>query len=163
MVEIMPPPSKSDAHGRAWRIERERYLERVHPGKVDATVEMWVIEAPWAHPVWHSYWAILMHLRPLEGVGDPKLYRPDATHELIIFALDPSKPRAATVDGRDGAYRLEPANFAAQLVEPSDEAARTRVEGAIDLIIAGELNPDTDAMRQWTALFGDAMIKPEWR
>lgn len=163
MAETMPPPSKAAAHGNAWRINREAYMQNFGAPHADAAIETWIVEAPWAHPVWHSYWVILMHLRPMPGMPAPKLYREDATHELIIFALDPAKPRAPTVEGRDGAYRLEPANFAAQLLETSDEAARTRVEGAIDLIIAGELNPDTDAMRQWVALFGNHMIKPEWR
>lgn len=163
-LERMPPPAKIGAHGCAWRCDIEAFRRNLGAKQEnDATLASWIVEARWAHPLWHSYSVILVHLRPLADGTATLLYRPDATHEFWIYALDPEHPRAPAVIGTETARFLTPINFAAQLAEPSDEAACTKLEGAIDLIIAGELNPDTDAQRQWEALFGNAMIKPEWR
>lgn len=164
MAENMPPPSQQGTAGRAWTCNYAAYRDSrgVSP-EDDASIGFWIVEAAWAHPVWHSYALILVHLRPLPDNRKTILYRPDATHELWIYALNPDKPRAPAVLGEQLAHFLTPMNFAAQIAEASDTSARTRIEGAIDLIVAGELNPDTDAQRQWEALFGDAMIRPEWR
>jgi hypothetical protein len=162
--EPMPPATKQGLHGRAWEVNWEAYRAHLDVAAADdATLAGWIVEAPWAHPLWHSYMVVLVHLRPLPDGRKTLLYREDASHEFWIYALDPDKPRAPAIEGKASAHWLTPVNFAAQLAETSDAAARTRIEGAVDLIIAGELNPDTDAQRQWEALFGNAMIKPEWR
>jgi hypothetical protein len=128
----------------------------------DASLDVWLVEARWAHPLWHSYLIPLVHLRPMPDGRKTILYRDDATHEFWVYALDPGQPRLpALTDAKPSV--LTPVNFAAQLVQPSDDSARALIEGAVDLILSGELNPDTDARRQWEALFGKAMIKPEWR
>ena len=162
--EVMPPPDRDGTVGRAWNCDIVALRQRLNVAAYDdATLAIWCVEAPWAHPLWHSYRVALVHLRPMRGGRETKFYRDGATHEFWVEALNPEKPRLPAIRGEESGKVLVPLNFAAQLVEPSDEAARTRIEAAIDLMIAGELNPDTDARRQWEALFGDAMIKPEWR
>lgn len=160
----MPPPQRIGKFGRAWLFEYETIRKKlgVNP-EDDATLGGWIVEAPWAHPIWHSYGIFLVHLRPLPDGRKTFRYREDATHEFWIYALDPAKPRAPILVGESSGHLLTPVNFAAQLVEKSDGSAVSRIEGAIDLILSGELNPDTDAQRQWEALFGNAMIKPEYR
>jgi hypothetical protein len=86
-----------------------------------------------------------------------------ATHELVVHALDPDKPRDAAIEDGDIARILSPANFGAQLLEQSDELARERVRGAVAEIVAGVLSPDTDFLREWIKRFGDNMVKREWR
>lgn len=158
----MPPATKTGAHGRAWRADLSAMRKILNvDADADATLDSWVVETPWAHPFWHSYWIALVHLRPMPDARKTLIYRDDATHEFWVYALNPEEPRADALMGK--AHFLTPGNFAAQLAQPSDDAARAAIEGAVDLILSGELNPDTDARRQWRALFGDAMIKPEWR
>jgi len=153
-------PTKLGPAGRAWSVDLDTALLAAGFARADdATLSVWIVEAAWAHPLWHSYAIILVHLRPMPDGRETKLYRADASHEFWVYALNPEKPREAMIrTGR--AQWLTPINFAAQLAEASDQAAITRIEGAIDLILTGELSPDTDFQHQWEALFGNAMIKP---
>ena len=119
----------------------------------------WVITAPWAHPLWHSYILHLIHLRPMGDGRKTLFYVPGATHEMMLFALDPEYPLEPIVMGQARAQWLRPGNFAAQFISPSDEMARRRIRDTVSLICAAGLNPDTDAISQWVALYGDAMVK----
>jgi hypothetical protein len=160
---MMTVPDKLGAAGRAWRIDLAALSTALAiPIENSSLVASWIIEAPWAHPLWHSYNLTLVHLRPMEGVGEPIVYRQGATHELLLFALDPEAPREPMLRSARPRW-LYPANFAAQLVEASDAAASARVEATVDLVVAGELNPDTDFRRQWIALFGDDMVRSDYR
>lgn len=151
----------SDAHtpdhvaimGKAWRRD---FTELMQQGP-HASVAGWIIWAPWAHPGWQAYSLDIIHLRPVAGLGDPKIHLPGATHEILLFAIDPDwklNPKAVP-------RWLEPINFASQFMAESDEAARAAGESAMLEIIRGELSPDTDARRQWTQRFGANMIKRE--
>lgn len=154
---ITIPPTITGRAGRAWLVDPAVASEREA-----AEIACWVIEASFAHPVWHSYALLCIHLRPIEGVPAPTMYLEDATHEIILFALNPDKPREPAVRGLKLPC-LEPANFAAQLIEVSDDLARGRIESVVRLVCDGKLSPDTDYLRAWVKLFGDNMIKKEWR
>lgn len=156
-------PAISGPAGRAWRIDLDHFRTSAGAALNHTGIAGWIVEAPAAHPFWHSYWVTLVHLRPVAGMPDAILYDPRATHELLIFALDPGVARLPAIKGDTPPSRLEPVNFGAQLVDQQDEGAAAIVESAVSLIVTGELNPDTDARRQWRALFGDNMIRPEWR
>lgn len=111
----------------------------------------WIVEARWAHPLWHSYAALLYDLTThIEGTA-PTLYFDGATHELMVFALDPSRP----VD--PPAYMLVPANHGYQFRAESNEAATARVISILDLIAQAKLSPDTDFRSAWDALFLDGV------
>jgi hypothetical protein len=161
MSDIVTLPTKSGPFGRAWSIDFDA-VHRALKLPAGTNLASWILEARWAHPVWHSYFITLVHLRPQAGLPDAVLYRPDATHEFMLFALDPKQPREPQLREQRAAI-LMPPNFGAQLVEVSDADAIARVDQAIDMVLAGLLNPDTDARQSWVALFGDTMIKPEFR
>jgi hypothetical protein len=148
---ITVPPTLTGKHGRAWRITLD------HRHRATDTIDVWLIEAPWAHPVWHSYAISLARLRE----GDV-FYLPCATHELVLFALNPAKSRQDML-GANAVHILEPPNFAAQIVEVEDTLARERVTSAVEKILKGELSPDTDFRRMWIALFGNNMVRKECR
>src|SRR6185369_6380027 len=86
-AEIKKPvtlqPLIKGKHGQAWQVNLTTLRKKlgVDPAK-DAGLAHWIIEAPWAHPVWHSYVLVLIHLRPLVGFEKPHLYLDCATHEL---------------------------------------------------------------------------------
>ena len=154
--KIEKVPDVFGVGGQAWKCPHEA------DGK--AGVAVWLIEAPWAHPIWHSYMLVLVHLRPLPGGPPPNFYLEGATHELWLHAIDPSVERQTILStGKATRKLLWPMNFAAQIIEPTDELARERVEGAVRKVCAGQLSPDTDFRRDWEALFGSNMLKPEYR
>jgi len=163
-------PDVADVHGKAWKVDLAAFRAKldVRP-EDDGTVAVWIVEAPWAHMIWHSYAVILLHLRPLPDASTTKIYLDGATHELGVYALDPDGKREPLIRGAAGfgdagaANFLTPLNFAAQFVEPSDAAASERIEKTVRAICAGKLSPDTDFIRTWMHLFGDNMIKPEYR
>ena len=152
MIENLPKPELDSPTTRAWRYDIAALAAKNdHP---TAGVSSWLIEAKWAHPIWHSYALHCYHLRDVPSLGHPVIYLPGATHELILFALDPDKPR----DLADFPAHLHPPNFAAQFVAEDDEAAALLVAAAVDEIVEGKLSPATDFRRQWVERFGDNML-----
>lgn len=124
----------------------------------DATVCAYVIEAPWAHPFWHSYYFFCVHLRDLPGQSRPPLRKfAEATHEVMLYVLNPDKPRQALVDGRElhpSQSFLTPVNYVGQFVAEDDAMAAGVVDRAVIDICNGLLSPDTDFRSQWVARFG---------
>jgi len=150
--------------GRAWQIDHSAVLKK-HGVAVedDAVICRWLVEASWAHPYWHSYEIICVHLRPMPDNQPTKIYLEGATHEIWVYALDPAIHRQALLDGDVLCSWLEPKNFAAQFIEPSDIKAIERVEQTVRGIVNGNINPDTDARSQWYGLYGDNMLKSIYR
>lgn len=156
---ITVAPTITGSFGKAWLVDVDACCERTNRIREECTiVAMWLIEAAWAHPLWHSYWLNLVHLRPRPlRDEETKFYLPGATHELCLFALNPDKPREDLLQ-TGMAYRLIPINFAAQIIEPSDATAAARAQTAVEMVCDGKLSPDTDFIQQWVRLFGDNML-----
>ena len=157
-------PTLSGSASRAWRCDLDALRKRHNRApEDDGTVAMWVIEAPWAHPIWHSYHMALIHLRPMPDGRRTRIYLEGATHEIWLHALDPEGKRQPLIEGfmwgPETCQPLTPKNFAAQFTEPGDEAATARCEKAIQRICDGALSPDTDYIRHWMHLFGSNMLK----
>jgi hypothetical protein len=166
--QVPKEPDIAGKHGKAWRIDLVKSMARYGFNANDAgeqgTVAAWVIEAAWAHPLWHSYIINLVHLRPTRHCPTPGVqYFPGATHEFRVYALSPDHPRIATIIGDANPAFLEPANFCAQLKQSTDDGAIAVMEKAVQDICSGELNPDTDAVTQWRERFGSHGIKKEFR
>ena len=93
--DIGKMPDLIGGSGRAWRMDlgAMRTFQNIE-AENDGTIVGWVVEAPWAHPLWHSYVILSSHLRPLPDQRKTIFYLPDATHEIWVYALDPEQPRA---------------------------------------------------------------------
>lgn len=158
---ITLPALVGGAHGRAWLCNLPEGLRRAKVSETDdATLAYWIVEASWAHPIWHSYAIVLVHLRPLPDLRPTKFYLANATHELWVMALDPDADRAAIIEGElSGRWWLQPKNFAAQFIEATDDLALARIRAAVQRICDGRLSPDSDLIHQWVALFGDNMLR----
>jgi hypothetical protein len=137
-------PDLVGLHGKAW-------VYRLAPKTIDesATLKMWIVSAPWAHPAWHSYAIGVIHLRTIVGVAPAKRYHSDATHEVMVAALDPEKP----IELDKQVAFLTPMNYMEQFKAESDEAALKHVEQAVQDICDGKLSPDTDFKLDWLARF----------
>ncbi len=147
-------PRVTGPHGMAWVMDIDA-ISKASGNKPHSSLVSWVVSAPEAHPLWHSYVIDLIHLRPVPGLGNPRIYLAGATHELILHAIDPEW--RLTTNKRPPI--LLPANFAAQFIAANDEAAVDKVGMVVVEILAGHLNPDTDATSQWVERFGDNMLR----
>lgn len=125
---------------------------------------IWSVRAPWAHPLWHSYVALLYDLTtPIaEGpaAGRPILYLPNATHEFLLYALKPDHPVPQFTDDPTtwhGFRRIEPANHGYQFVAAHDAAAFERIDRTMVAVDRARISPDTDFTRHWDSLFADGV------
>jgi hypothetical protein len=161
---ITAPPTLTGKHGRAWSADLAagRRKMRIDVSQ-DATLVHWIIEAPWAHPAWHSYSLVLVHLRPMADRRETRFYLDGATHEFWLYALNPETDHNDTVETGISRGWLHPKNFAAQFIEISDDLALERIERSVQMICDGKLSPDTDWQQAWVDLYGNNMIKREYR
>ncbi|MBY0559915.1 hypothetical protein [Hyphomicrobium sp.] len=154
-------PQMTGRNIRAWRQDLATgYTSYDVPEDCRDVIACWVIEAPDAHPVWHSYSLAMMRL---DLILNPIRYLRGATHEMQLQALDPRFPREPMIRGAEQGAFLSPMNFAAQLIKPSHEAAIAVLDDAVARICAGTLSPDTDDIRQWLTLYGDNCVALESR
>lgn len=145
---LLPGKESTEATAYAWR--------EIHPTSAVFSVA-WIIDCPWAHPLWNQYWLALYDLTSPHPDCPPTFYLPDATHEFVLFALSPDHPVAKdTPIGDAKVVRLIPPNLGYQFKADSNETALARVQGLVDQIVAGRLSPDTDFRRQWDRRLPDA-------
>jgi hypothetical protein len=159
---VAKAPDIEHMFGKAWLVDISTLRKQETPPPPDATVAMWVVEAPWAHPAWHSYLVFLIHLRKMDDSVETLLYVDGATHEMHVYAMAPEADREALIAGTDIKYIngvLHPVNFAAQFIAADDEAAKARVQVSVNSICLGALSPDTDYRQKWVMLYGDNMMK----
>jgi hypothetical protein len=157
---IPADPDLRGVYGRAWQCDlRAAAMASGIDPEADCSGAAWLIEAPAAHPVWHSYWLHCVYLRPntVRGALPTKWYLEGATHELWLWALDPDQPRAPMLQ-RGAVKYLTPSNFAAQFIAADDATAAQRIRDAVTDICQGRLSPDTDYRRMWADRFGDNML-----
>ena len=159
MNKLLPPPTLTGPRTRAWRYDITISFDGIPPGTPHATIVQWLIEAPWAHPMWHSYFLSLVHLRPVLGSTHETLfYLNGATHEVTLMAVDPEwEPTSLTSNPL--AHCLMPMNYAGQFIEPTDQSAEARVRAAVQDVVDGVLSPDTDYLKEWCDRFGTSMLK----
>lgn len=119
-----------------------------------AMAALWIVTAPWAHPLWSQYAFSLVDLTtPVPG-QPPVIHLPGATHEFLLFAINPDMPVDKWSDRQPG-WLLSPINCGYQFIAESHEAALARIQGYVDLVLAGKLSPDTDFRSMWNSLFED--------
>lgn len=154
------PPDMTGQHGAAWRVNLAAVIAKYPAGPpMELTPCAWVVHAPYAHPIWHSYAIACVALRHHERAPVPRICLEGATHQIMVWALDPEHP--VTVDDRP--RLLTPLNFGAQFIAESDVAAVKRIDETVRDVIEANLNPDTDAVQQWFARFGDNMVRRDER
>ncbi len=102
-----------------------------------ATLATWFLHCPGQSPAWDSYMLSVIHLRTIEGVREPVIRFPGATHEVLLAALDPGS--APSVDNPDSWQLLMPINVEEQVELPDDEAAVRLAELAARAVVTGAL------------------------
>jgi len=152
----MKNPDLTSQFTKVWQHDLPA-IRRKHPeAPQDATIASFIINAPWANPIWANYWLTLIHTRPLDPPRKTLIYLPGATHEFWLYALDPKWE--IDLDQMPPPF-LAPINFAAQFIADSDQAAEIRIGNCIGEILVGTLSPDTDFRQQWIERFNACMMK----
>lgn len=159
------PPTLFGAHGAAWEVDLPK--ARALAGETedsDSTVALWIVYAPWANAFWSYYLIGGIHLRRSNALSTPKIMLPGATHEVLVFALDPEAV-PDTVDTYK-IRKLTPANFVGQwrvAVRPNpvdlDNGAAAKIRVTVEEILAGVLSPDSDYVHAWVKRFSASNLK----
>lgn len=103
--------------------------------RVGAHLAGWLVHAPGQSPAWEHYAVNVVHLRRGEGLPEPRLRFPEATHEFIVCALDPGLgPRA---DAPETLQALHPLNHVEQFGGLTDEIAVQVCERLVDEFVRG--------------------------
>lgn len=145
-------PTLVGSHAKAWRVPI--YREKESEG---SSVDRWVIYQPGVNAFWSFYMVEVIHLRPIEGLGDARILLPGASHEVMVFALDPE--RDIYDCWKNNLPILVPPNYTGQFFAESDEYAKERVERAVIDITNGLLTADSDSIQGWIDRFGTSNIK----
>lgn len=107
----------------------------------------WYVHAPWMHPAWHSYVCSLIHLRRVPGESPAFLKFPEATHEFLVFALDPKHK----FDQKE-LHVLTPPNIVRQFTRDTDAYALEIVTDRMILVGEGSVSLDSDFRSHWEQL-----------
>lgn len=156
------PPTHQGRYARAWEVDLPAIRRTMVPQRLepDAMVAHWVIEAPWCHQIVHSYSLVVLHLRELPGRRSVDKFRPDATHEIQLFGINPAAPRAQILtQPLDPSMWVTPPAYIGQIAVQSDTRAVAEAQHAVNLILEGRLSPDPRHVWSWAKIFGDDVLK----
>lgn len=107
------------------------------PPDWQASVAIWFLDCPNQSPGWRHFILGCVHLRPIEGVKTALVNEPGATHEIILYALDPAThPEPLNPDTWG---RLEPLNLIQQIIVPSDGLASEILDSCAQQVVDGYL------------------------
>lgn len=110
----------------------------------------WLINYPGAHPFWEYWMLTCVTLADVPGVPPAKKHFPEATHELLILAIDP-KWSVQLEDFMGGGTMpfLSPTDVVYQAQLPSDDLAVHLMELTAKDIVNRGSSPDQDYRTRW--------------
>lgn len=117
----------------------------------------WFLDLPPAHPFWPRYMLSVVHLREEPGMKPAILLYPEATHELMIGALD---PQFNPVPHDASTWKwMQPFNVVHQFHGLSDGQAKALAQWAAGEVVEGRLWVETsDRMgeqERWKQALGE--------
>lgn len=125
------------AAGLATEVTMSRPRGRRERVQVASAVGVWFLHCPGQSPAWDRYLLSVIHLRPVKGAPPAHLAFPGASHEVVLFALDPrGNPRPEMPASWEP---LTPWNVSEQVELPDDEAARVLGAKAATAVVHGML------------------------
>lgn len=136
-------------HTKIYNVTELAY-EQFHKNPDDATLALWFVHAPWMHMAWQWHVAGLIHLRDIEGQSkDPTFTVPGATHEFMVWALNPDMPLDFSIEkpAINPLQLLQPVSIVQQFKAENDAKALERIEHILEHVGKGEITLDTDGRR----------------
>lgn len=114
----LPPPNRYDgSHGTALRIlDRKNFMPN------GTCCESYLVYAPGHSVAWDHYLISVVHLREHKGIARATKRFPQATHEMIQYALDPAQNPVP--ENCKSLVHLIPINVVWQFVATDDEAIK---------------------------------------
>lgn len=88
----------------------------------NSLLDGWLLHIPDATPFWYMYVCAVVHLREGENLPPPNLQFKEATHEILVLALDPSKSVINRANMRHVTI-LTPPNYGLQFTARDDSHA----------------------------------------
>lgn len=101
-----------------------------------ASFERWILHLPGQSAAWSDYALMSCSLADFPGVPPAKKRFPEATHEIHLFAIDPTYPQVDLDAG--GVALLEPVNYVVQ-VATTNERFRELIEQLAVKFVNGEI------------------------
>lgn len=98
----------------------------------------------------------VVHLRQLEGLPPAELQYPEAAYELTSLALHPHPDYLPDPDNWRPRW-LQPIDVCEQFHGVSDAQAAEILEGFVNMIVAGQLSPDSDYRSAWKQLLWETI------
>lgn len=143
----MKSPDFFGKAGSAWRIKLPD-----PPIKPDhkATLIEYLVTGIGYHPLWDYWYVSLISLEDIPGVPSATKNYPEAAFEIMVVALDPSKPLPDPdrIHKRP-AHPLTPVDGIYQFHGITDDEAKEMVTVLVREIVAGQLSPDSDFREVW--------------
>ena len=136
-------------YGRADKVPQENFPN------APAQLVSWIITAPGWHRFWDQYMIAIVSLADFPGHEPAKLQYPEATHELLVIALNPdSGPyQAGSTTEENPVKYLLPHNVIEQFTT-TDERAIEICHGLTHAVVDGMLCPET--------IESPSMIRDSW-
>jgi hypothetical protein len=124
-------------YGRADLVPRENFPD------APAQLVSWIVTAPGWHPLWSQYMIAVVSLADFPDCEPAKLQYPEATHELMVIALNPDHGpyRAETTTTGNPVRYLLPYNIIEQFTT-TDERAVEICHGLTHAVVDGVLCPE---------------------
>jgi hypothetical protein len=150
-------PWAESAHTQIWNVtEAARALpdRGMDDPADDASLAVWLVHAPWmANGMWHWHYCAVVHLRNLPGQSkQPHLEFPEATHEFISLAVDPSLDVDVHASPLQKLKFLSPVSICQQLSARNDAEALERIEHLLKHCVQGQLTLESDGRTVWKKL-----------
>lgn len=121
-----------------------------------ACINRWVLHLPGYSVFWNCYCLAGCHLREVEGTPLAIKHFPEATHEIVLFALDPDHDQETLRSG--GIAALKPTNYCKQVSLRGDEQLDVVLRELCKEFVAGRLIPEPVGINGARELF-DAAIE----
>lgn len=139
-------PDQEGPAGKAWLLR---------PSDPRASLGVWLVNRPGAHPWWEWWTVDILHLREEDGLSAPKKAYPEAQYEFQIRTIDPDDFPTPDPDLIDEGYEfLEPPDVVEQFHGIDDAQAQALCARAIRSILKGDISPDQDFRAKWNTLIG---------
>jgi hypothetical protein len=140
----MKEPTISGDRGRAWKVDLSAQVEHVDQ---TACLQSWIIEQPGVHVFWSRWQVSVVHLRDIPGQSKQAFKKfPEATHEFMIFALDPEcyGEHEAWPAKIERVGLMHPADLVHQVAVTSDQVASHLCELLVEGACRGQVILDSD-------------------
>lgn len=131
----------------AWKITIPDDLDTTGKAGVG---DSWLVYSPLSHPFWAWHFIAMVHLRDVpDQEQDPIKDFAEATHEVMCFAIDPSKdlPDPDNWMEREDGIFLSPPDWVVQFHVHSDQQAQGVLEAIMRAVTGGQ-SVDSD-LRSW--------------